>query len=122
MVVNTYDKFCNAINNNQVNDAESIFASSDVRCGLISNSLKDYDRDTIVFLVQSFQSKGLREQALNICNNCSMQNCNIKQEMFKNQNIKYYSNDENKLLNKKNYLGQVIDNKMFDIHSGEYIN
>lgn len=120
MILSTYDNFRNAIKWNEVKNAENIFASSDIRCSLISYSLEYCERDTVVSIVKSFTSKGLKEQALKICNNCSIQNCKIKQEMLEEQNITYYTSERNRLFNKKHRANDILEERIFDIHSGEY--
>jgi hypothetical protein len=121
MILSTYDKFYKAIEQNEIQNAEHIFAYSDIRCELISYSMKYCDKDSVISIVQSFLSKGLREQALDICDNCSVKNCQMKQELLINKDVKYYTSDQNKSLNNKHYFNQIQNEKIFDIHSDKYI-
>lgn len=121
MIFSTYNNFCNAINNNEVNMAENIFAYSDVRHSLINYCIENCAKDTVISTIEAFTSKGLKEQALNICNTCSIQDCKIKQTMLENKNVVHYIDEENQLLNKKYHAYNLRSHKRFDIHSGKYI-
>lgn len=73
MLVSTQDRFYNAINQSKIEDAETIFAYSDVRHSLILQSVNNCERSSIVLTLESFSSSGLRKQALMIWEECSLQ-------------------------------------------------
>jgi len=74
MPSSTYDNFYSAINQSKVEVAENIFAYSDIRYSLISQSVNNCDRNSIVSTIESFSSSGLRMQALSIWEECLLQN------------------------------------------------
>ena len=111
MILTTYEMFSNAIKNNAISDAEAIFASSDVRCELISKSFISNDKNTVEQMLSLFKSKGLREQALNICSTCTHINCSLKHNL--SNTVQHYTSEENKLTNLKQRIIQIDTNKMF---------
>ena len=121
MILSSYNKFCNAIEQNEIKSAETIFASSDIRCKLISHSLENCTKDSVISVIESFVSRGLKEQALNICDTCSVQDCKFKSKLLTTKSIIHRTSYENKLLNNKNYFAKAEDDRVFDIHSGFYI-
>ena len=112
MILTTYEMFSNAIKNKAIRDAETIFASSDVRCELISKSMINNDKNTVEQMLSLFRSKGLREQALSICSNCTHANCSLKQNL--SNTVQHYTSEENKLTNLKQRTIQIDKNKMFE--------
>jgi len=71
MFLNIYCKFYKAINQRNSKQAESIFAYSDIRDSLISQSLQNCERGSILHTIESFSSIGLRTQALIIWDKCN---------------------------------------------------
>ncbi len=118
MILSSYEKFSNAIQDNESLKAEEIFAFSDIRCELISYGMKFNKTINILNIIQAFSSKGLREQALTICNNCSQKKCKIKMKL--NNDILRYSNDENRLKNIQQREIPIEEERIFDIKSGKY--
>ncbi len=104
MVVNTYEKFCSAVNQSEIKKVEDMFASSDTRCSLISYYIEHYEKNTILSVFKSFQSRGLKENAIDICQNCSINSCVVKHRLLTKSNIKHYTCEENKKHNQIYHL------------------
>ena len=90
-MLSSYEKFSTAIIENDIKKAENIFAYSDERCNLIAYCIQFTSQKDIVQIFKLFESTGLKNQAISICENCTKSNCTHKANILQQRTVYRYS-------------------------------
>lgn len=100
---NSINEFHIAINAKDTKKAEEIFALSDNRLKLIENYLQQCSKIKIENVCSAFRSRGLREQALLLCESCNKNHCEVKSRLLRSTTTVHLTSENNRKMNFVNY-------------------